>query len=205
MKALEAYSPVSIAPHKEALVLRTTTSRDRQPLRRLGPTSHKTSIRVRHEGSGRGSSVLTVARPRRTIVGDVGEQMERGVDDALGGRGQRIPRVSNIISVVSLHVVCCVLGTHEGCSKCGYDTRARQNAHRNNSEDETKRKVGYKYTGCLGHVDVTVSPDGVIHRLVGYLDHNEACEAAQCDSHPRIPLHPHVIDVAMRQFSEGAR
>ncbi|KIP05535.1 hypothetical protein PHLGIDRAFT_119764 [Phlebiopsis gigantea 11061_1 CR5-6] len=87
---------------------------------------------------------------------------------------------------------------------CGYDTQERQNAHQKGSSDPAKRRTGHDYTGCLGHADVTESlENGAIIRVIAYLHHNEACRVAQCIRTPRIPLHPHVVDTALRQFSEG--
>ena len=98
---------------------------------------------------------------------------------------------------------------------CGYDTHARQTRDekrkiRNNipltSDKEWVRRAAYDYTGCLAHVDVTyLESTGAIHRAAGYFEHNDACNAATVTRKPPVPLHPHVIQIALEQLQDGAR
>lgn len=116
-------------------------------------------------------------------------------------------------------------------SVCGYDSRARQtqsgrkrkrgreaaaNAGASSSSPalevpkEANRRAAYLYTGCLAHVDITYhsSPSCEeilgVKRIVGVLEHNEECRTAKLVRSPSIPLHEHVVEVAIRQLRNGA-
>ncbi|KAG8958634.1 hypothetical protein FRC03_008953 [Tulasnella sp. 419] len=68
-----------------------------------------------------------------------------------------------------------------------------------------KRLVPYNFTGCLAHAEITYqNADNVILRIAGYLVHNEACLTSTLERYPRIPLHPHVYLVALKQLQQGA-
>ncbi|TCD66588.1 hypothetical protein EIP91_001145 [Steccherinum ochraceum] len=98
---------------------------------------------------------------------------------------------------------------------CGYDTHVRQRGNKRTpstieqpAEDleDWQRRAAYEYTGCLAHADVTIEytePPNVL-RIVGYLNHNDACLNSSLVRHPPIPLHSHVIEVAIRQLRVGA-
>ncbi|KAI0336984.1 hypothetical protein BDW22DRAFT_1295758, partial [Trametopsis cervina] len=64
------------------------------------------------------------------------------------------------------------------------------------------------YTACLAHADVTYKVAGVgaalVSRVVAYLDHNDQCRLAKLARSPAVPLHQHVIEVALRQLRNGA-
>ena len=69
-----------------------------------------------------------------------------------------------------------------------------------------RRRVPYKYTGCLAHVEITErSSNGEISHIMGYLLHNEGCCEAVLTQLPAIPLHEHVYEVALDQLEGGAR
>ena len=69
-----------------------------------------------------------------------------------------------------------------------------------------RRRVPYKYTGCLAHVEITErSSNGEISRVMGYFLHNEGCREAVLIQLPAIPLHEHVYEVALNQLEGGAR
>ncbi len=109
---------------------------------------------------------------------------------------------------------------------CGYDTNARQFGRRLHdlpsaagepsisvttrdvtfkADRQWQRKAAYDFTGCLAHVDVTYNDtESLILRIVGYLQHNEACLQATMKRFPSIPLHEHVYEVALRQLRHGA-
>ncbi|KAI0056510.1 hypothetical protein BV25DRAFT_1893981 [Artomyces pyxidatus] len=99
---------------------------------------------------------------------------------------------------------------------CGYATSARQEFFEkqkksrppqpssSNSQAWT-RAAPYDFTGCLAHADITYNElSGAVSRVVGYLVHNDRCEAAKMTRVPRIPLHTHVVQVALQQLAEGA-
>ncbi len=60
--------------------------------------------------------------------------------------------------------------------------------------------------GCLAHADITtVEGTGEVVRVMGYFEHNQACQQSVLVRFPAVPLHPHVIEVAMLQFRAGAK
>ncbi|KAG9013841.1 hypothetical protein FRB90_005669, partial [Tulasnella sp. 427] len=68
-----------------------------------------------------------------------------------------------------------------------------------------KRHAPFDFVGCLAHVDITFqSSNGQILRIVGYLNHNDACQRASMARSPPVPLHPHVYRVALQQLLVGA-
>ncbi|KAH9960984.1 hypothetical protein BGW80DRAFT_1438809 [Lactifluus volemus] len=78
-------------------------------------------------------------------------------------------------------------------------TRQRSN------EDTGKRYSPYDFTGCLAHADITYEKQPLkIRRIVGILEHNPECQLGVMTRMPSIPLHPHVIEVALAQLREGA-
>ncbi|KAF8197588.1 hypothetical protein BJ912DRAFT_1078958 [Pholiota molesta] len=98
---------------------------------------------------------------------------------------------------------------------CGYNTEARQVIHHQRAQSKTaempqhnipwERRAPYDYCGCLGHADITFVRDtGEIKRLIGVLEHNTECQKALLARRPAIPLHPHVVQVALDQLSSGA-
>ena len=73
-----------------------------------------------------------------------------------------------------------------------------------------KRRSGYDYTGCLAHADITYveTPNGSpgeILRIIGYFQHNTACSESVLVRFPAVPLHAHVVEVALQQLRAGAR
>lgn len=100
-------------------------------------------------------------------------------------------------------------------SGCGYSNEARQqreNKLRAKKGETVKDKPStrfapFDYTGCMAHADITFAPGSSdrITRLVGYLEHNEACQHAFIRRVPAVPLHAHVVEIALAQLSEGAR
>ncbi|EIM91383.1 uncharacterized protein STEHIDRAFT_153027 [Stereum hirsutum FP-91666 SS1] len=93
---------------------------------------------------------------------------------------------------------------------CGYNTDARQHstARRLNknvsNEDLWTRHAPYDFTGCLAHADITFTDSNMITRIVGYFDHNESCQTSSLVRYPAIPIHPHVLEVALAQLADGA-
>ncbi|KAI0682094.1 hypothetical protein BC835DRAFT_1311668 [Cytidiella melzeri] len=109
---------------------------------------------------------------------------------------------------------------------CGYDTSVRKKGNLKKrtrdeaygvaetgqagaSEDHAIRRAAYIYTGCLAHADVTYqigedSKMSVVTRVLAYLEHNDKCRTAELDKIPAIPLHEHVVEVALRQLGNGA-
>ncbi|EIM80782.1 uncharacterized protein STEHIDRAFT_115633 [Stereum hirsutum FP-91666 SS1] len=93
---------------------------------------------------------------------------------------------------------------------CGYNTAARQQRvtvqqKKTNPQDPWSRHAPYDFTGCLAHADVTYSDQNVVTRVVGILDHNDECREACLVRYPAVPLHPHVLEVALAQLASGAR
>ncbi|KIJ37260.1 hypothetical protein M422DRAFT_781831 [Sphaerobolus stellatus SS14] len=73
------------------------------------------------------------------------------------------------------------------------------------SMEARKAKMPYDFTGCPAHIDVTYHhTSSHITRIVGILQHNEACEMQEMKRLPPIPLHPHVWKIAIEQINEGA-
>lgn len=72
------------------------------------------------------------------------------------------------------------------------------------------RRAAYSFTGCLAHADVTyqINEAGgqvqAVRRVIAYLQHNEACIKAELVRAPSVPLHDHVLEVALRQLRNGA-
>jgi hypothetical protein len=55
-------------------------------------------------------------------------------------------------------------------------------------------------------MDITFDErDDAIQRIIGCLDHNKECSEMFMSRIPAIPIHPHVIAVALAQLAEGAR
>lgn len=105
-------------------------------------------------------------------------------------------------------------------SVCGYDTERRQareakkKAAKSSHTRDTctsdipkwRRTVPYNFHECLAHADITYRPiDGQILRIAGVLSHCAPCQKAHIERRPRIPLHPHAYDTALRQLQSGAR
>ncbi|KAI0045269.1 hypothetical protein FA95DRAFT_1607832 [Auriscalpium vulgare] len=73
------------------------------------------------------------------------------------------------------------------------------------SKTNWTRTAPYDFTGCLAHADITFNQDtGHVSRIVGILQHNNACAEAAMKRLPAIPLHRHVIEIALRQLKDGA-
>ncbi|THH14925.1 hypothetical protein EUX98_g9541 [Antrodiella citrinella] len=95
---------------------------------------------------------------------------------------------------------------------CGYDTNARQDGKKPRERlevdvDNWRRRAPYDFTSCLAHSDITAAErrtGTVILRIIGHFEHNEECQKAMLVRAPAIPLHPHVVEVAMRQLWMGA-
>ena len=98
-------------------------------------------------------------------------------------------------------------------SSCGYSTGGRQVAHtksaqgqKSKSTDDWKRAAPYNFTACLAHADITYhASEGHILRVMGVLEHNVECVDARLVRKPAVPLHEHVIEVALEQLRAGAR
>ncbi|PCH35819.1 hypothetical protein WOLCODRAFT_145976 [Wolfiporia cocos MD-104 SS10] len=102
---------------------------------------------------------------------------------------------------------------------CGYDTQARQKREKPHnptdtttststsaSKPEWSRRAAYEFVECLAHIDITrVRGAGTISRIMGYPHHNDACNKTLMTRFPLIPLHPHVIEVALNQLLQGQR
>lgn len=66
-----------------------------------------------------------------------------------------------------------------------------------------ERRAPYDYHGCLAHADITyVGSTEEIKRVIGVLDHIELCMKAELTRLPAIPIHPHVIEVALAQLNK---
>lgn len=96
-------------------------------------------------------------------------------------------------------------------SKCGHTAAAsdkKQAFSRSQSFAGVKssdRRVPYPFTGCLAHVEVTITSDGKVVVISGIIEHNSACQEAVMDRLPAIPLHEHVYEVAVSQLENGAK
>ncbi|KAK7450183.1 hypothetical protein VKT23_013066 [Stygiomarasmius scandens] len=66
------------------------------------------------------------------------------------------------------------------------------------------RRVPYKFTGCLAHVEITERANGTIKRISGILDHDESCKTTKLTGDVSVPLHPHVYEIALQQLKDGA-
>ncbi|EPS95721.1 hypothetical protein FOMPIDRAFT_1053897 [Fomitopsis schrenkii] len=95
------------------------------------------------------------------------------------------------------------------CS-CGYDHNARKHGRKRKIDGSESgasaiRHAPYNFTGCLAHADVTfIKSSRQALRIIGYLEHNDACRAAVLTRAPAVPLHPHVYEIAVRQLQQGA-
>ncbi|KAJ3776676.1 hypothetical protein FB446DRAFT_607944, partial [Lentinula raphanica] len=91
---------------------------------------------------------------------------------------------------------------------CGYDSKARQSQDEakgaKQSLEDWKRRTPYPFKGCNAHVEVLEKDDGLITWIAGFLEHNEACQAAYLERCPPVPLHEHVYEVALQQLHNGA-
>ena len=106
-------------------------------------------------------------------------------------------------------------------SVCGYDTMARQQGKKKVQDPPeyeqatstpstptkaAQRRAAYHFTGCLAHADITYAGGHrLIVRVIGYFEHNLACQNASLVRFPRIPIHPHVFELAIKQLRCGAR
>lgn len=95
-------------------------------------------------------------------------------------------------------------------SSCGYDPKARQDKEKHKQGlalgTSCDRRVPYKFTGCLAHVEITErESDGEVSRITGNFNHNKSCQSALLDRLPAIPLHEHVFEVAIEQLESGAK
>ncbi|KLO10035.1 hypothetical protein SCHPADRAFT_833081 [Schizopora paradoxa] len=100
---------------------------------------------------------------------------------------------------------------------CGYDHLVRQSTERDRAakapeskkqpsrSHEWHRKSAYAFTGCLAHVDITENKEtGVVDRVVGIIEHNAECIAAELVHRPAVALHEHVYEIAIEQLRAGA-
>ncbi|CAL1715611.1 unnamed protein product [Somion occarium] len=94
---------------------------------------------------------------------------------------------------------------------CGYNTASRQVGKKKRTENDVQvskewsRHAPYDFTSCLVHADITyidVAPR-IISRVIGWFQHNDACQKSLLVRYPAIPLHEHVIQVALRQLQRG--
>lgn len=98
-------------------------------------------------------------------------------------------------------------------SSSGYNSEARQalklkhsKVERTQSSIPWTRQNPFDFTGCLAHIELTeFEQDGTVKAIVGHLEHNDACRAANMKRLPAVPLHPHVYEIAMEQLESGAR
>ncbi|KAF7967903.1 hypothetical protein HWV62_32579 [Athelia sp. TMB] len=94
------------------------------------------------------------------------------------------------------------------CSS-GFNSDAKFHASKQTTAQSTSiqgdRRNPYDFTGCLSHVELTErESDGAVSRLVGILQHNEACRHGSIVRIPSVPLHSHVYEVALQQRRNGA-
>ncbi|KAF7966089.1 hypothetical protein HWV62_40174, partial [Athelia sp. TMB] len=69
---------------------------------------------------------------------------------------------------------------------------------------QSDRRNPYDFTGCLAHAEITErESDGAVTRIVGILEHTEACARASIVRLPPVPLHPHVYEIALEQLRSG--
>ena len=101
-------------------------------------------------------------------------------------------------------------------SLCGYSHKERQCRHdvnvspgRRLSKKRKKtweRRVGFDFTGCLAHIDLTECAETrSILRIRGIRENSRGCESEQLQRLPYMPLHEHVYKVALWQLEAGAR
>ncbi|EJD36416.1 hypothetical protein AURDEDRAFT_130079 [Auricularia subglabra TFB-10046 SS5] len=80
--------------------------------------------------------------------------------------------------------------------QCGYDHTLAAS---------TKRDTPHPFTGCCAYVEVTRwSSTRAIMRVRGQFEHNTACLEADMSAIPKVPLHPSVLDEALKQLRLGA-
>ena len=73
-------------------------------------------------------------------------------------------------------------------------------------ENVGTRRAPYPFTGCLAHADITfVEETGFVLRILAFFEHNAGCREAMMVRFPSVPLHPHVVEVAMAQLRGNAR
>ncbi|KAH9890585.1 hypothetical protein C8Q73DRAFT_626947, partial [Cubamyces lactineus] len=61
------------------------------------------------------------------------------------------------------------------------------------------------FTGCLAHADITfIEETGFVLRILAVFEHNAACREAMMVRYPSVPLHPHVVEVALAQLRGNA-
>ena len=105
---------------------------------------------------------------------------------------------------------------HQSSSVCGYDGDARQKVYQRQRQAKSRdpqatgttweQCAPYDFHGCLAHADLTyVGSTGEIKRVIGVLEHTELCVKAKLTRLPAIPIHPHVIEVALAQLAQGSR
>ena len=73
-------------------------------------------------------------------------------------------------------------------------------------QPDWRRHAAYDFTGCLAHADVTYidKPETrIVIRVFGCFDHNDDCQKSHLVRYPPIPIHEHVIEVALRQLRLG--
>ncbi|KAF7972050.1 hypothetical protein HWV62_19189 [Athelia sp. TMB] len=91
----------------------------------------------------------------------------------------------------------------------GFNSEARFLLNKRNlagrgSSVQSDRRNPYDFTGCLAHAEITErESDGAVTRIVGILEHMEACARASIVRLPPVPLHPHVYEVALEQLRSG--
>ena len=98
-------------------------------------------------------------------------------------------------------------------SVCGYSTLSRQEKSRQHETSQStqkqhdwRRHAAYDFTGCLAHADVTYldrSENRITIRILGCFDHNKDCQMSRLVRYPPIPIHEHVVEVALRQLRLG--
>src|SRR5882762_7587879 len=114
--------------------------------------------------------------------------------------------ISSMVSLLS-YLSCHHLTLPCNNSTCGYNTEARQHARTKQKTASQSSASGciapYDFTGCLAHADITyIEATTQVCRTVGHLEHNEQCRGSFLRRIPAVPLHPHVIEVALKQLSE---
>ncbi|KAI0645944.1 hypothetical protein C8Q79DRAFT_927035 [Trametes meyenii] len=80
-----------------------------------------------------------------------------------------------------------------------------QAAASSTSLDQGTRRAPYDFTGCLAHTEVTwvENTDNIIC-IIGFFDHNQECQKSVLVRYPAVPLHPHVVKIALLQMRTGA-
>ena len=129
--------------------------------------------------------------------------------------------------MVIQYIMCSIYFIHSSRSTCGYYLPARHNKKRKRDEEAvtratapfqtessggstSTRRAPYPHTGCLAHADVTYHMGDVgqsfegVKRVIAYFGHNGACISATMVCPPPVPLHSHVLEVALCQLRNGA-